>query len=497
MLCFRSLLFSILTAFLLVSSTPFSFSIAESHSPALHSIHTSGKNGVDFSWGKKEKFLDEDSNELELNSTLVLAAERTYRKDPLNDFKKYTGGWNLGDHHYWASVGFTAVPLFCLAAAWFVVFGLCLLLVCLCHCCCRKQSYGYSRTAYALSLIFLALFTVATIIGCVVLYTGQGKFHSSIINTLEYVEDQADTTAENLQNVSDYLSAAKQIAVDQVLLPSNVQSDIDQIQNKISSSASTLTNKTEDNSEDIKNVIRICESGSYCSLCCYASLNRSWIRLVIVGWILVTGTFILCGIFLLLHNVTADTCVAMEQWVQNPTAHTALDEILPCVDNATAQETLLKSKEVTSQLVEVTNQVITNVSNINFSPNFKPMYYNQSGPLLPTLCSPFNFDSTDRVCTPGQVDLNNATQVWSNYVCQVSPDGICVTTGRLTPALYSQMASTVNYSKWIYVGLVMVAIASMLSLLFFVIYGRERRHRMYTKEHMPEAAEGLEGDKHT
>ncbi|PQQ05350.1 uncharacterized protein Pyn_29109 [Prunus yedoensis var. nudiflora] len=51
--------------------------------------------------------------------------------------------------------------------------------------------------------------------------------------------------------------------------------------------------------------------------------------LVVVGWILVAGTFILCGVFLLLHNVVADACVSMDEWVQNPTAHTALDDILP------------------------------------------------------------------------------------------------------------------------------------------------------------------------
>lgn len=111
-------------------------------------------------------------------------------------------------------------------------------------------------------------------------------------------------------------------------------------------------------------------------------------------------------------SVTADTCVAMNQWVQNPKAHTALDDILPCVDNVTAQETLLKSKEVTSQLVSVVNQVITNVSNINFSPNFAPFYFNQSGPLVPVLCDPFNSDMTDRVCSAGEVDLDNATQVF-------------------------------------------------------------------------------------
>lgn len=114
-------------------------------------------------------------------------------------------------------------------------------------------------------------------------------------------------------------------------------------------------------------------------------------------------------------------------------------------------------------------------------------------------------------------------QVWSNSVCQVSSSGICITTGRLTPAIYSQMAAAVNvsfglyhygqflvdlqdcdfvrvtfneiytahcpglrrYSQWVYVGLVIVAVAVMLSLTFWVIYGRERRHRVYTKAHTP------------
>lgn len=35
-------------------------------------------------------------------SSLVLAAERTRRKDPLNGFQTYTGGWNISERHYWA-----------------------------------------------------------------------------------------------------------------------------------------------------------------------------------------------------------------------------------------------------------------------------------------------------------------------------------------------------------------------------------------------------------
>ncbi|KAK4422138.1 hypothetical protein Salat_1796100 [Sesamum alatum] len=544
---------------LLLSSTPFPFSLAK-HSPFPTTYQQALGAGeyieeevvVLSSWGRTRTqrllLLADNSSTTETEqqqlvvldqedystTTLVLAPRRTYRKDPLNHFKSYTGGWNITNRHYWASVGYTALPFFAIAAIWFAVFGLCLFLICLCYCCCpREEPYAYSPIAYALSLIFLVFFTVATIIGCVVLYTGQQKFHSITVNTLEYVVHQADTTSENLRNVSEYLSAAKQINISQVSLPPNVQTDIDQIQMTIDSSATTLATKTRDNSQDIKHLI---ESVRLALIILSAiMLGLTFLGLVfslfgmqllvyilvITGWILVTATFILCGIFLLLHNVTGDTCVAMNHWVQNPTAHTALDDILPCVDKTTAQDTLNRSKQVTSQLVDVINTVISNVSNINFAPNFVPLYYNQSGPLVPSLCNPFNPDLTDRECAPGEVDLNNATQVWSGYVCQTSANGICVTIGRLNPTLYDQMSATINvsyglyrygpflveledctfvretfleieatycgglgkYSHQVYVGLVMVASAVMVSLVFWVIYGRERRHRLYTKDH--------------
>jgi len=110
-------------------------------------------------------------------------------------------------------------------------------------------------------------------------------------------------------------------------------------------------------------------------------------------------------------SVVGDTCVAMDQWVQNPTAHTALDDILPCVDNATARETLTRTKLVTYQLVNLLDNAISNMTNRNFPPQFRPLYYNQSGPLMPLLCNPFNADLSDRQCQPGQVHLNNATEV--------------------------------------------------------------------------------------
>ncbi|KAF8407187.1 hypothetical protein HHK36_006313 [Tetracentron sinense] len=504
------------------------------------------------------------------NSSLILAAKRTYRRDPFDGFKHYTGGWNISEKHYLSfsfspphptpviiyvlmqSVAFTAAPLFIIGVIWFVGFGLYLLSICLYHCCCQRRRLlsGYPRTAYALSLVFLTLFTIAAINGCIVLYIGQGKFHSSTTNTLGYVVKEAFNTVGNLRNVSDYLAAAKRVEVDQVFLPSDVQTSIDQIQTKINASASTLADRTEKNSQHIQNILDTVRL--FLIIIAAVMLILTFLGflfsvlgmhilvdiLVVTGWILVAGTFVLCGVFLFLHKfscVVADTCVAMDQWVQHPTAYTALDDILPCVDNATAQETLLRTKDVTFQLVSVVNHIITTVSNINFPSNVPLLYYNQSGPLMPALCNPFHPNTTDRECAAGEVDLNNATQVWRNYVCQVSAAGMCTTVGRVTPALYNQMNAAVNvsyalyhygpflvgledctfvrqtfgdisrdqcpglrrYSKWIYIGLVMVSPAVMLSLIFWVLYARERQQqRVYTRHFNERSAQGsLDGSK--
>ncbi|KAG4388043.1 hypothetical protein GLYMA_09G093400v4 [Glycine max] len=420
-----SLLFLLLT---LLSISFFSPSTA-ARTSSFHSLRIS--DGVEdggegeyyhevLPWKTRRSMAEEEATS---NTSLILAQRRTTRKDPLDNYNHYTGGWNISNRHYIASVVFTAVPFFVVAAVWFVIFGLSLSFICLCYCCCPREPYGYSRLAYALSLIFLVLFTLAAIVGCVLLYTAQGKFHGSTTNTLKSLVSQADFTAENLRNVSDYLDAAQKIGVEAVFLPADVQKNIDEVQMKINSSAADLSSKTKKNSETIKDVIDAMRRDLVILaavmlflaflgfLFSIFGLQGLVYFLVIVGWILVAGTFILCGVFLFLHNVVADTCVAMDEWVQNPTAHTALDEILPCVDNATAQETLFRTRDVTHQLANLLGNIVSNVTNRNLPPAAGPLYYNQSGPLMPPLCNPFNNDLTNRSCADGEVSLDKAAEV--------------------------------------------------------------------------------------
>ena len=118
-------------------------------------------------------------------------------------------------------------------------------------------------------------------------------------------------------------------------------------------------------------------------------------------------------------------------------------------------------------------------------------------------------------------------QVLKNYMCEAKEvEGgrqVCVTTGRLTPRLYSQMDSALNlsntlnihvpffaelpdctyvrkvcrdvnqnicpglgkYTKWIHSGLLDVSVAVMCSLIFWVIFARER---IYAKKNTANVA---------
>lgn len=55
--------------------------------------------------------------------------------------------------------------------------------------------------------------------------------------------------------MSDYLSSAKQIGVQNIFLPSNVQTDIDEIDMKITASSSLLDHQSTDAADDIRDVL--------------------------------------------------------------------------------------------------------------------------------------------------------------------------------------------------------------------------------------------------
>lgn len=66
--------------------------------------------------------------------------------------------------------------------------------------------------------------------------------------------NQSDYTVQTLRNVTEYLSLAKTINVAQILLPSDVMEDIDNLNGDLNTAADTLSDKTNENSVKIRRV---------------------------------------------------------------------------------------------------------------------------------------------------------------------------------------------------------------------------------------------------
>ncbi|KAM0945908.1 putative transmembrane protein [Dioscorea sansibarensis] len=387
---------------------------------------------------------------------LVLAEKRTKRPDILRRFRTYRDGWDITNKHYWASVGFTGAFGFILALVWFVSFGLAFGA----HQCCGWQMGVKGKDSFfsrRLCLMFLLVFTCVASTGCILLSVGQDEFHDEVFDTLHFVVNQSDFTIQILRNVTDYLSLAKAIYVDHFSLPSDVQNKIDNLNTDLNDAAETLSEKTTENSIKIKQVFNHVRAALIVVAAVMLVLSILGFALsilghkhaiyifVLSGWLLVAVTFILCGIFVILNNAIGDTCTAMNEWADNPQAETALGNILPCVDERTTNQTLYQSKEVINQVVNVVNTAISSAANSNKWPG-EPFYYNQSGPLMPYLCSPYDSHLQSQSCGPQEVSFMNASSVWLKYECRVSESGTCIDVGRITPDLYRQLVVAVNVS---------------------------------------------------
>lgn len=182
--------------------------------------------------------------------------------------------------------------------------------------------------------------------------------------------------------------------------------------------------------------------------------------------------------------------MAMDEWVDHPHAETALSNILPCVDQRTTNKSLIQSKEVITDIVNVVNQFVYNIANANPSQDYI-YYYNQTGPVMPPLCYPYDSQLQDRQCGSYEVSIANASkvlssvlfilnaffsfhlesfkprfckiiqykmlksiyrdchQVWQNYTCELSTSGSsafgrCNSVGRVTPYFYKELVSAVT-----------------------------------------------------
>lgn len=382
---------------------------------------------------------------------LVLAEERTRRPDVLDHLRMYGGGWNVTNKHYWASVSFTGVAGFLLAALWFISFGIAAAVFCFCK---SRTGKGKVSRGDVARPVLLVVFTLTLIAGCIVLLFGQNEFREEATRTLDFVVNQSDFTIQTLRNVTDYLSLAKTITVAALYLPSDVQGQIDNLKGDLNKAADTISQKTTENYKMTRKVLHSVSVALICIAVLMPVLAFLGYVLELYGprytiyvfatlcWKIVAALFVLIGIFLIVNSAAKDTCQAMDEWAQHPQAETALSNILPCVDESTTNRTLYQSKEVVVMLVRIVNRAISALSN-------RRPHHKHPGQFMPYLCSPYDINLNDRQCKSREVTFDNAT-AWQKYTCNASDTDVCSGPRTITPEIYSQLVLAANVSYALY-----------------------------------------------
>ena len=113
---------------------------------------------------------------------------------------------------------------------------------------------------------------------------------------------------------------------------------------------------------------------------------------------------------MLSYSVVDDACVAMEDWTANPSAHTVLDEYLPCGNTIIINSPVDQMTQIVNDTINGINKGIeTHVNNASTSSQI-PLLCNPSLLMLASLSPPAPRASD---C----VNISNAAQVIFQHQC--------------------------------------------------------------------------------
>lgn len=148
--------------------------------------------------------------------------------------------------------------------------------------------------------------------------------------------------------------------------------------------------------------------------------------IILLGWLLTALTWILFGIFFAANNITGDTCQAFTEYLQAP-ANTTLDNLLPCVDLATASSASAVAREGVDNIIVQSNNVVTQINEANARlgrTNTVPAVCDPIGP-----APQYAYTTT---CPEGTVGIGELPRTVQPYVCPTEPvSSACAAEGRV------------------------------------------------------------------
>lgn len=376
-------------------------------------------------------------------SQTVMQPDDTVRVDPLKDFKKYRGGYDIKNKHYWSSTMFTGVHGYVIGVIWLlggIAYGGFLLATV--FCCKNRRNEKLKKRSpchkqCCLWPILLAIFfTIIAITASGLVLGGNAKFHSRAKTVVDIIIDTANNATKTMYNTTGAMKDMKES------LGASNQSTAVQASSFLTSTSDQLDVEAADIQRQARKNRRLIDKGLKIvyivttvtislnlaalialSVCGTLRLRRPLNILIAVCWILTVLCWIFFGLYFFLQNFSRDSCTALESFQQNP-YNNSLSSILPCDQLLSAKPVLF---DVSQGIYSLVNQVNANLSTIQGLPY--------------TVCNPFSappeYQFQPDKCPSNAIRIGDIPQVLKVFTCSSFDNGTCASGQFISPNDYT------------------------------------------------------------
>ncbi|XP_021291171.1 uncharacterized protein LOC110421818 isoform X1 [Herrania umbratica] len=358
-------------------------------------------------------------------------SDDTVRVDPLNNFNKYRGGFDITNKHYWSSVIFTGVPGYAIGLLW-LLFGILYggYLVAIAYCCKRKgkpKTKSLCHNQFCLWPILLAvIFTILAIAASGLALGGTAKFHSeakTVVNIIMRTANEASETIYNttgaMKEMRDNLGEANGTGEATSFLTSTSENLDDE--------AADIERQARKNrrliDRGLKIVFIITIVTISLNLVAVIALSvtgvlrvrRALYWLIAICWFFTILCWLFFGIYFFLEKFSGDTCTALENFKENP-YNNSLSSILPCDELLSAKPVLF---DVSAGIYNLVNEVNSNISLLQAT----------TYPNLAYVCNPFSappeYTYQPDDCPANTIRIGDIPKILSVFTCSDANNGTC------------------------------------------------------------------------
>ncbi|KAL2469436.1 hypothetical protein Adt_37572 [Abeliophyllum distichum] len=365
----------------------------------------------------------------------IKQSDDTVRIDPLENFKKYRGGYDITNKHYWSSAAFTGIYGYAIAVVWLLCgtgYGGFLLVK---RTCCRnnrklKKRSPSRKQCYLQPLLLATFFTILAITATGLVLGGNAKFHSRAKTVIDIIIDTADDASDTIhkttgamKNMSTNLGEANGSTETTNFLTSTSQ--------RLDTQAADIEREARKNRRAIDKGLKIVyivttltislNLVAVIALLAFGVLKFRRILYILIAlcWILTILYWVFFGIYFFLGNFVGDTCTALEGFQKDP-YNNSLSSILPCDDLLSAKSVL---SDVSAGVYNLVNEVNENISS---------SYAN-----IVQICNPFSsppdYEFQPGNCPANSIRIGDIPQVLRMLTCPGTEGETC-NGGILIPA---------------------------------------------------------------